>query len=822
NVAEGGAYTMTLSFSSGDPRSIFISVNDGTAIETICDSGDWGVVGTTEIGLNLQSGVNSIRFFNDTGFGPNIDKFELELDATLSLSFEAEDGTIFGAADIQECGSCSGGAQVGNIGGGNGYFTSEVIVEEGGIYNMTLSFSSGDPRSIFISVNDGGALELICDSGDWGVVATAEVGLSLVEGTNIIRFFNDVGFGPNIDKFELELESIDTSCSNCEEISFSSDGEIHYNLDNGNTSVFIGGRQIVTGAYANLSDGNMTVTSRDYSNRVATRTTITDGFGTGEKTTITLSGAGLPNIQQVFYTYPDKAYFLTEVVIVGDNVQSNYIAPLISNNVNIHASGDNRVLTVPFDNDTFIRYTSNQVQNNANSTSSEVTAFYENNSRNGLVVGSIEQSTWKTGVRAMGSGSTLSELNVWSGYTSNELTRDVISHGTVSGKDVKSSKIFFGLFEDWRIGMEEFGKANVIAEPQYLFEWTGLAPLGWNSWGSIQDDLNLQNAKAVADFIANELPGFRREGTAFVNLDSYWDNMADGGLEGDFSQLTEFVEHCKALGLKPGIYWGPFIDFGKFNRRVEGSTFNYVNAWTKVNGGYHDLNEGRAMDPTHPATKERINLVIDKFKANGFEMIKIDFIGHAAVESDAFYDPNVTTGMQAFHHGMKYLTDRLDDQMLVYTAISPSMASAPYSHMRRIATDAYTDINETQYTLNSTTYGWWQSYLYDFIDADHVVFRDASIGENRARLVSSVVTGTMVVGDDYSTNGIWDETSENLLQRREILELAAGGQAFRPVEGNSQEGASEAFVKQSGNTYHVAIINYGDEKSYSIPLRRLG
>lgn len=826
NVDKTGTYKLTFGFSSGDPRSIFISVNSGTATRVVCDSGDWGVFATEELFVELNEGDNTISFSNENDYGPDIDNFiieSLQAPPPTSLSFEAENGSLFNGAEIQNCGSCSNGKQVGNLGGDfKGYFTTLVNVTEAGVYTMKLSFSSGDPRSIFINVNNGGATEVVCNSGDWGVVADINVDINLSVGNNVIKFFNDNGYGPNIDKFELTLKNSTFNCANCEKIEFSNNGEIYYNLDDGTITVLVNGRQIVKEAYGNLNDGSKTFTSKEFSTRTATKNPISDGFGSGEKTVISLSGNNLPNIEQVFYTYSDKQYFFTEVILKGTNVESNYIAPLISNNVNIYASGDNRTLTVPFDNDTFIRYNSNAAINNANNTSSEVSAFYDNSSRNGIVVGSVEQSVWKTGVRTIASGSVLSELNVWGGFTSSNLTRDAISHGKVIGNDVKSPKIFFGFFDDWRLGMEEFAKANSIAEPNYLFKWTDPAPLGWNSWGVIQDKINLKNAKAVTDFIANELPEFRSGGTAFVDLDSYWDNMIQGGLEGDFSQLKEFANYCKSKGLKPGIYWAPFIDFGKFDRKVEGSTFNYINAWTKVNGGYHDFDGGRAMDPTHPATKQRINLVIDKFIENGFEMIKIDFIGHAAVESDGFFDPTVKTGMQAFHHGMKYLIDRLDGKMLVYTAISPSLATAPYSHMRRIATDAFTDINETQYTLNSTTYGWWQRYMYDFIDADHIVFKDASIGENRARLISGVVTGTLTIGDDYSTQGSWMEKSKLLLQNKEILTLAADGKAFRPLEGNSREGASEVFIKQSGDVYYVAVLNYGNEKTFNISLDRLG
>src|SRR5690606_40031559 len=125
--------------------------------------------------------------------------------------------------------------------------------------------------------------------------------------------------------------------------------------------------------------------------------------------------------------------------------------------------------------------------------------------------------------------------------------------------------------------------------------------------------------------------------------------------------------------------------------------------------------------------------------------------------------------------------------MLVYAAISPNLATGRYVHMRRIACDAYADINATEYTLNSTTYGWWQSRIYDFIDADHIVFGNSSLGENRARLTSAVVNGSIIMGDDYSSQGQWMERSKSLLQNKDILKLAARTEGdFRSEEHTSE------------------------------------
>lgn len=47
-------------------------------------------------------------------------------------------------------------------------------------------------------------------------------------------------------------------------------------------------------------------------------------------------------------------------------------------------------------------------------------------------------------------------------------------------------------------------------------------------------------------------------------------------------------------------------------------------------------------------------------------------------------------------------------------------------------------MKDTEYTLNALSYGWWQDKVYQFNDPDHIVLRDATDGENRARVTSGL------------------------------------------------------------------------------------
>ena len=601
--------------------------------------------------------------------------------------------------------------------------------------------------------------------------------------------------------------------------------KIVYDVHKKNYSVFSADIEIITDAYSVVKNAEKTISSKDYDEIKHSQAVLNDGFGRGKKYTVKLSKKGFPTLEQVFYVYLGHEYFFTEISITGIDLRSNYMAPLVSEAVNIYKNEDKRTLFVPFDNDTFIRYNAKPLTINTENVSSEVGVIYENDSRKGLILGSVEHMVWKTGVSTKAKTEQLTALRIWGGYTDEKVTRDKIGHGYLTGKVIKSPKVFVGYFEDWRVGMEAYGTSNRIAESPYVFNWTDPVPFGWNSWGVIQEKLTYEKAIKVVDFFADELPEFRNGQTAYIDLDSFWDNFT-GGMRGDYSKLKEFADYCKKKGMEPGVYWAPFTDWGwKSNgeRRAEGSDYKFSEMWTKVNGSYHDFDGARALDPTHPGTLRRVDYIIDKLKSCGFKMIKIDFLGHAAAESSAFHDKSVTTGMQAYRVGMEYLIDRLDGQMLVYAAISPSLATGRYAHVRRIACDAWKTIKDTEYTLNSLNYGWWQTYVYNYIDADHVVFGAETTGSNKARLASALITGTLIVGDDFSADGPWKAAAKKWLQNPELLKLSASGKAFMPVEGDTNDKAGSMFMRKIGGVYYIAVINYRTEdRVFSIPLTKLG
>ena len=178
--------------------------------------------------------------------------------------------------------------------------------------------------------------------------------------------------------------------------------------------------------------------------------------------------------------------------------------------------------------------------------------------------------------------------------------------------------------------------------------------------------------------------------------------------------------------------------------------------------------------------------------------------------------------MQAFRVGMEYLVNQLDGKMLIYAAISPSLASGRYVHMRRIACDAFKSIKDSEYTLNSVTNGWWQTYLYDYLDADHVVLGTETSGANSIRILSALVTGSWITGDEFSIDGPWKSQASQRYQNSILLEVIRDGRAFRPVSGDREKKASSSFIKVDGQTIWLALINVDNKaKDFEINMKRL-
>ena len=197
---------------------------------------------------------------------------------------------------------------------------------------------------------------------------------------------------------------------------------------------------------------------------------------------------------------------------------------------------------------------------------------------------------------------------------------------------------------------------------------------------------------------------------------------------------------------------------------------------------------------------------------------------HGALEADSYHDPNVTTGMQACNDGMKFIAQTIGPDMFLNLSIAP-LFPAQYANSRRVACDTFGDIGNIEYALNSLSYGWWLSGVYDYNDPDHMVLGGYTEAENRSRVTSAAITGLFIAGDDFSDPGdpAGKARAKEFLTNPQVNDLARLHKSFRPVEGNTGRAAATLFSWDSGPCFYLAAFNYTKTNaSFDVDLARAG
>ena len=101
---------------------------------------------------------------------------------------------------------CSAGLKAGWLGYSeqNDLQWRDVYSSEGGEYELTIGYISGENRNITVSVNGQKVKTLSVNSGGWQTVATRTLNISLEKGRNVIRLSNPTSWMPDIDYIQLK------------------------------------------------------------------------------------------------------------------------------------------------------------------------------------------------------------------------------------------------------------------------------------------------------------------------------------------------------------------------------------------------------------------------------------------------------------------------------------------------------------------------------------------------------------------------------------------------------------------------------------------
>lgn len=630
------------------------------------------------------------------------------------------------------------------------------------------------------------------------------------------------------------------------------------------------GKTLLNNAYASVqynkkgSSATSTIRSGTTLKPTITSREVSDEQGVGRCYQFAYSRNGV-TMKHLLTFYADRPYMTASVTLEsneGTELESRQMVAMAVDGESRPFNGvSNRVLWVPFDNDGHVKY-NNFTLNNSETTSHEVTAIFDGESRYGLVVGSIDHDTWKSGIKIKGKdGCILSTLQCLSGYTS-DYTRDGRRHGKVCGAEITSARYFIGMYDDWREGLNAFASANaLVATPA---EWTKGNPIGWSSWGVMQTVVNYKGVEATARFIKDSLykygfhDNFKK---TVISLDAF---AEDNISQADFKKLGTQVFSSKTYtenGVKKfgtnqtlGLYYGPFVVWEWIlDDKVKGTGVDGIPEYTwrdvalKVNGALYKVpsNGGYAGDPTHPAVKANIEYTLKLWNSWGVKYIKIDFLNNGIMEGDSWYNPDVRTGVQAYNYGMKILleTAKLYD-MYVVESISP-IFPFQYAHGRRVSCDRFSEMAESEYVMNAVSYGWWTDKLYAVNDPDHLVMckqgygAKETMGENRARATTGMVTGAFIFGDNFSLVGLKDGEKPGYAEqsRKRAIEIMGNADineyvrnntgSFMPLYGDDPSEAQVAesfFVRDTKDYFYLAVFNYSGstQKTGVVSFERMG
>ena len=614
-------------------------------------------------------------------------------------------------------------------------------------------------------------------------------------------------------------------------------------------------RSVPEATYDNVNGVSRHVTILDFSSVAIESSDVDDAFGSGTRTDYVFSrpsnGDAVSLTEHVWY-YPSKDYLLVSLELAGPGLlRSNYLSPVnCSNTYTLFASnGHNRMLKVPYDNDGFLRYYRYPMAGSM--MSYEASSFYEGDSRNGLVVGSVDHDHWKSAIQATMSGNgKMESLKLFSGVANSE-TRDLLPHGKLVGDTISSARFFVGFFDDWRDGMETFAAACNIVQPRRN-NWVDGRPVGWQTWGVLEKYNNYLADKENFQYFHDVLQpaGFTNgTGRQIMSIDA-WTNL---------SVLDErnLIAQADTLDLVVGCYGNPFCIWWdtsdpscleQIYYSSSLSSYKAKDVVLRANGKPIVYDGAYCLDPTHPAVKATAAAWIRQQLAMGYRYFKLDFVTNGIMEADSYYNPNVHTGVEAYNEGFTYYNKQLDkcqEPVFVNLGIAP-IFPYHYGNGRRQICDTWSTISWTEYSMNAITAGWWTNGLYQYNDADglpmvgHGDQGGTTLAENRSRLTNGIVSGHVLLSDNFSLNDRSGRGNPQLSRLRanslftnaDVNEMLAFTPNFRPVYGYNEyggsAGGSEATVMMTTEEYYyVVVFNYNSDINRApltgtLPLADLG
>ncbi|GGA35856.1 discoidin domain-containing protein [Paenibacillus physcomitrellae] len=609
------------------------------------------------------------------------------------------------------------------------------------------------------------------------------------------------GFMPG-DRSVLAAEPVPVTVIQTGDIVTADNGllTVTYDLSDGKGDLKAGDTTIMSDFYSDyrLAGSTSRISSFDEGTRTAAWTSIgSDGYGSnGKKLTITNALASGSTLVLNLSLYENLPYMLADMKVVSGTSQSlDLMEPVAALNLDIGAGADKRIYTTPYTNNFdfgvapvndfgssqngYERLPGSSEEWTAfNGTSYWVTSVFDNWSKHGFVAGAATTFKWKS-MQHLGQAETMNgPLTGFSVYNSG---------GKQSGTEVSSDSFFLGYFDDYRTGLETFGKAYTVAEP--TLDWSGDVPTGFNTWYAYYDYSSADSMYAMTDYFADHL---KSRGYEYMNLDCCYRGVQGQDID---PSLKQFVDYVHGKGMKAGTYSAPFAIWDDLNSTVPGTSYTFRDIALKDESGQpiKSYINTYIVDATHPGGQAYLHWVIHRYHVTpGFDYAKLDFIDLGMTDG-AFYDSS-KNGMQAYRIGMGIIRDELESAphpVFIDESIAPLMPSG-YAHGRRSGVDTTIGLESypgiERQALNTAASWWTNGTLYDYNDPDmlfpqNVINGFDSMTLNEAKLLATTVVmggGHLLLGDNVPF--ISEDRMKMIVQNPDLLALAKKGLAAKPVQ----------------------------------------
>ena len=210
-VEQSGTYRMEVDAMTQGPRALVYTVNGSSPATLNLGGGSFNLPQATTVPVTLKAGLNLITFGNPGTYAADLDRIVISGDgkepAPSFTTYEGEAAQLSGSANIGGCSYCSGGAYIGNFGGGtqNAVTFNNVAAAQAGTYQLEIDYTENGPRSLFVYVNGGSPIELDVNGSSWDSPQFLIIPVQLNAGANTIVFTNPNagGFAPGLDSITI-------------------------------------------------------------------------------------------------------------------------------------------------------------------------------------------------------------------------------------------------------------------------------------------------------------------------------------------------------------------------------------------------------------------------------------------------------------------------------------------------------------------------------------------------------------------------------------------------------------------------------------------